>query len=69
MIAYETAPATDAAIARWRSSHRMYERAASLIATSPRDQERGSVRPDNSVFQRTLTDITGDEPSPSAGKR
>jgi hypothetical protein len=63
-----TAP-DDAQLAEWRASHKMYERAASVIATWARGKERGTVLPDNSLFQRSLAEITGDEPSPSVWKR
>jgi hypothetical protein len=63
------APVTDAKLAALRTSNRMYERAASVIAAWARDKERGTVLPSNSVFQKTLAELTGDEPSPSVWKR
>jgi hypothetical protein len=61
--------ATDEQVADWRSSHKMYERAASVIATWATGKKRGTVLPDNSVFQYALAEMTGDEPSPSVWKR
>jgi hypothetical protein len=47
--------ALDEQVAAWRASGKQYQQIAAVIAVWARDQERGTVLPDNSVFGARLS--------------